>query len=129
MIRGALVRLLSGKIWYVMKSREFEALRVLSSDGRLLFSTRVVRLFAYGFLSVVLALYLTQVGLDERQIGLLLTLTLVGDAVISLGIAGIADRVGRRQMLLVGAGLMIFAGVTFALTTNIVLLTIAATVS
>ena len=37
--------------------------RSLTTDGRLLFTTRLVRLFAYGFLSVVLALYLAQVGL------------------------------------------------------------------
>jgi hypothetical protein len=46
-----------------------------------LFSTRIIRLFCYGFLSVILALYLEQVGLIEQQIGLLFTLTLVGDAV------------------------------------------------
>ena len=44
----------------------------------------LVRLFANDFLSVVLVLYLAQVGLTEAQIGLLLTLTLVGDTVIAL---------------------------------------------
>ncbi len=83
-------------------------------------------MFAYGFLSVVLALYLTQVGLSDQQIGLLLTWTLIGDAVISLWLTGVADRLGRRRMLLVGAGLMVFAGVTFAITGNLLLLTIAA---
>ena len=89
---------------------EVQALRALSSDGRLLFSTRIVRLFAFGFLSVVLALYLAQLGLSEPQIGLLLTLTLAGDAILSLWITSVADRFGRRRMLLVGAGLMILAG-------------------
>ncbi len=45
-------------------------------DVRILFATRLLRLLAYGFLSVVLALYLEAAGLGERQIGLLLTLTL-----------------------------------------------------
>ena len=75
---------------------EFQALRTLTSDGRLLFCTRIVRLFAYGFLSVVLVLYLAQIGLSNQEIGWLLTWTLVGDAIISLGIASVADRVGRR---------------------------------
>jgi MFS family permease len=83
-------------------------------------------MFAYGALSVVLALYLAQVGLSSEQIGLLITATLAGDAVISLSIAGLADRLGRKQMLLLGAGLMIFAGAVFALTDNIVLLALAA---
>ncbi len=104
------------------------ALRALAPDGRLLFGTRTVRLFAYGFLSVVLALYLAQLGLSERQIGALLTWTLAGDAAVSLWITTLADRTGRKRILIVGAGLMIFAGATFALTHNIVVLTLAAIV-
>src|SRR5438105_10800251 len=95
---------------------EIDALRTLSRDGRLLFATRTVRLFAYGFLAVILGLYLSSNGLSDSQIGLVLSLTLLGDAAISLPITIIADRIGRRRMLLVGAGLMIFAGVVFALT-------------
>ncbi|HWP49839.1 MAG TPA: MFS transporter [Candidatus Limnocylindrales bacterium] len=105
---------------------EFQSLKALTTDGRLLFGTRTVRLFAYGFLSVILALYLTQLGLTDQQIGLLLTLTLVGDAIISLWMAAVADRIGRRRMLILGAGLMIFAGLVFALTRNMILLTLAA---
>src|SRR5206468_529906 len=102
------------------------AMRTLNHDGRVLFTTRAVRMFAYGALSVVLALYLAQVGLSGEQIGLLITATLVGDAVISLSIAGVADRLGRRRMLVLGAGLMVFAGAVFALTSNIVFLSLAA---
>ena len=107
---------------------ELQTLRALTPDGRLLFATRMVRLFAYGFLSVVLALYLIQLGLNETQIGILLTWTLVGDAAISLWIASLADRLGRRRMLILGAGLMVFAGLAFALTGNFLLLTLAAIV-
>jgi MFS family permease len=96
-------------------------------DSYLLFSTRIVRLFAYGFLSVVLALYLARAGLSETQIGLLLTLTLLGDTAVSLWITTNADRIGRRRMLIAGAGLMLVAGVVFALTRNFALLLIAAT--
>ncbi|MBE2241074.1 MAG: MFS transporter, partial [Caldilineaceae bacterium] len=55
-----------------------------SMDIALLFAARIVRLFAYGFLSVVLVLYLAEIGLPAGQIGLLLSLTLLGDAAISL---------------------------------------------
>ncbi len=83
-------------------------------------------MFAYGALSVVLALYLAQIGLSGEQIGLLITGTLVGDAVISLLIAGVADRMGRKKMLLLGAALMVFAGAVFALTNNLLFLAGAA---
>src|SRR5919197_2960046 len=104
---------------------EIQALRALTTDGRLLFSTRIVRLFAYGFLSVVLVLYLAQLGMSEPQIGLLLTLILAGDAVISLWITTVADRLGRRRMLLVGAGQMVLAGLGFALSRNLLVLSVA----
>lgn len=109
-------------------SRHPRRLLGLTRDGRLLFGTRIVRLFAYGSLSVVLALYLASVGLRETQIGLLLTLTLLGDTLISLWITTSADRVGRRRMLMVGALLMVFAGVVFAMTGDFVLLVVAATI-
>ncbi len=106
----------------------FQDLRQLSSDGIFLFATRTARMFAYGFLSVVLMLYLTQAGLSETESGLLLTLTLVGDTFISLWLTTNADRLGRKRMLIVGAVLMVFAGVLFALTRNFILLLIAATI-
>ena len=98
----------------------------LNPDGRLLFTTRIVRLFAYGFLSVILALYLAQVGLTAAQIGTLFTFTLAGDAGISLWITTSADRIGRKRMLILGAGLMLFAGIMFAATQDFILLIIAA---
>ncbi len=104
------------------------ALRELDRDGRLLFATRFVRLFAYGALSVVLVLYLTSLGLSESQTGLLLTLTLLGDTAMSLWLTTRADRLGRRRMLLIGALLMAGAGVAFAFTDRLLLLVIAGTI-
>ncbi len=97
-------------------------------DIVLLFGSRIVRMFAYGFLSVVLLLYLTSIGLTETQAGLLLTLTLVGDIAISLWMTVHADRLGRRRMMLLGAVLMIVAGIVFAFTNNFVILLIAAAI-
>jgi len=104
------------------------AFRVLTRDGYLLFFTRFMRLFAYGSLSVVLVFYLIGLGLNASQTGLLLTLTLVGDTLISLYLTTRADRSGRRRMLIVGAILMAAAGLAFACTSNLVLLIIAGTI-
>ena len=112
----------------ILQLPKSHALRQLTGDGRLLFQTRVARMFAYGFLAVVLVLYLHEIGLSASRIGVLLTLTLFGDTLVSLWITTLADRVGRRRMLMVGAGLMLFAGVLFATTTNYLLLVIAATI-
>src|SRR5262245_43037803 len=101
---------------------------VLSPDVRLLFVTRAIRLFAYGFLSVILVLYLAEIGLSDQEIGLLLTMTLLGDTGISLWITTKADRLGRKRMLIAGAALMLLGGVVFAVTSNFLLLLLAATI-
>jgi MFS family permease len=104
------------------------ALQHLTGDARLLFVTRFVRLFAYGSLSVVLVFYLIGLGLSEPQTGLLLTLTLAGDTIVSLYLTTRADRIGRRRMLVLGAGLMAAAGLVFASTSTLWILVLAATV-
>src|ERR1700704_3084227 len=101
------------------------ALRTLTRDGGLLFVTRFVRLFAYGSLSVVLVFYLIDLGLSESQTGMLLTLTLIGDTLVSLYLTTRADRIGRRRMLIVGAALMAGAGLVFAFTRHLWLLMLA----
>src|ERR1043165_7463063 len=105
-----------------------QALTSLTRDGRILFATRFVRLFAYGALSVVLLLYLTQLGFSEAKSGLLMTLTLLGDTAISLWITTAADRIGRKLMLVTGAVLIVLAGGVFVLTHDYLLLIIAATI-
>ena len=104
------------------------ALRRVSTDGRILLATRFVRLFAYGSLSIVLVFYAAAIGLTNPQIGLLLTLTLIGDTVVSLFLTTRADRIGRRRMLTAGALLMAAAGLVFASTANFWILLAAATV-
>ncbi len=102
-------------------------LTVLTREARLLFATRIVRLFAYGALSVVLVFYLVGLGLDEAHTGALLTAILAGDTAISLFLTTRADRIGRKRTLIIGAVLMAAAGVAFTLTGNWWLLLIAGT--
>ena len=108
--------------------RSQSVLRSPSNDARLLFVTRFTRLFAYGALSVVLVFYLTGIGLSESRIGLLLTLILMGDTVVSLVLTTQADRIGRRRMLIIGSFLMTGAGLAFAFTSNFLFLVIAGTI-
>jgi MFS family permease len=107
---------------------QLSAVQNLTRDGLLLFATRFVRLFSYGSLSIVLVLYLTGLGLSEKQTGLLLTLTLLGDTAVSLYLTTQADRIGRRRMLIIGAILMAAAGLTFASTRSFLVLLLAGTI-
>ena len=97
----------------------------LRQDAWLLFLTRFLRLFAYGALSVVLVFYLVGLGLSEVQTGMVLTLTLAGDTLVSLYLTTQADRIGRRRMLVAGALLMAAAGFVFAGTSSLALLLVA----
>ncbi|HEY5488715.1 MAG TPA: MFS transporter, partial [Candidatus Limnocylindrales bacterium] len=105
-----------------------EKTSILGRDAWLIFGTRAVRMFGYGLVSVVLVLYLAALGMPAPAIGLLLALTLLGDAAISLWLTTHADRVGRRRVLIVGALLMLGAGVGFAATDVFVVLALAATI-
>ena len=101
------------------------SLRGLDLNGRILFAMRTARMFGYGFLAVVLVLYLVAVGLDPLMVGIVLTMTLIGDTIISLWLTTNADRLGRRRVLVAGAALMVVAGVVFAFTSWVPLLILA----
>ncbi|KAB2891114.1 MAG: MFS transporter [Desulfobulbaceae bacterium] len=101
-------------------------MHIVTTDIILLFAARIIRLFAYGFISVVLALYLSATGLSASGVGAILSATLAGDILVSLWVTMVADRIGRRNMLLFGAALMILAGLVFLITTDPVWITLAA---
>jgi MFS family permease len=98
----------------------------LSRDGWLLFITCGVRSFAYGFLSVILGLYLDAQGLSASAIGWIFTAALAGGAVMTIVISAVADSFGRRALLILGALLMALAGCIFAVSDNAILLVFAA---
>jgi MFS family permease len=98
----------------------------LTNDGRLIIAARLVRAFAYGFLSIVLAIYLKLIGLSDPVIGLILTATLINSVLFTLLASFYADRIGRRKMLIMYAGLMSISGAIFVATDNYVVLIIAA---
>lgn len=89
-----------------------------SRDTKLLCLQRFVRLFAYGASTLILALYLSSLGISDARIGLFMTLTLLGDVVISFGLTLFADGLGRRKTLVVGAAMMSASGAIFALNGN-----------
>ncbi len=88
----------------------------MSRDARLVVTARGVRAFAYGLLGVLLAVALSQIGLAPAAIGLLITVSLIGDFFGTYLIGIFADVWGRRRTLLTLALLMAATGITFALT-------------
>ncbi|KAK3048168.1 hypothetical protein LTR09_010507 [Extremus antarcticus] len=101
---------------------------ILSSplDVKLLCLQRFVRLFAYGGSTLILVTYLSALDVSNKLIGLFMTLTLFGDVVISFFLTLIADQLGRRNVLALGAILMVASGIVFAQATNYYILLAAA---
>lgn len=89
-----------------------------SRDVKFLCAQRFVRLFAYGGSTLILASYLSAIGISDDRIGLFMTLTLVGDVVISFFLTLFADAMGRKAVLSLGSVLMAGSGLVFALFGN-----------
>ncbi|KAK0612015.1 major facilitator superfamily transporter [Immersiella caudata] len=94
-------------------------------NTKILCLQRFVRLFAYGASFLVLAHFLSGLGLSDDRIGLFMTLTLLGDAVVSSLLTVVTDQVGRRWILSFGAVLMAASGFIFSVTKNYWLLLVA----
>ena len=97
-------------------------------DAWLIIFARACRMFAYGGISLILALFFSELHFTDFQIGLFMTLTLLGDLLLSFGLTLVADELGRRRVLFLGAFLMMLSGATFALFENFWILLFAAVV-
>ena len=85
---------------------------------RRLIASRAVRGFADGFVSVLLAFYLKDLGFNGRQIGLIVTATLVGSAVLTLWVGTRLAHRDSRRVLLIAAALMAATGLAFSWATR-----------
>jgi MFS family permease len=80
----------------------------------LLYVARALRGFGDGFAIIVLPVYLTAIGFDAAQIGLVAAAALLGTAALTLAIGFVAPRHDLRSLLIAGAVLMACTGIAFA---------------
>lgn len=104
----------------------FRILMWLSDDGRLILAARIIRTFGYGFLSVVLSIYLTLIGFNGIQVGLILSTSLINSILFNVIASYYADKLGRRNLLIIYSLLMFSSGVIFFVTENYIALIVAA---
>jgi MFS family permease len=88
-----------------------------SADSKRLLLTRALRGFADGAVSVLLPGYLSALGFSSFQIAVIIFATLTGSAALTLWIGFVANRIGRRHVLLAACALMFATGVGFTLIT------------
>src|SRR5581483_9184528 len=75
------------------------------SPSAAIFVAKSVRTFCYGFLGILLPVYLAELGLDARGVGLAVTCTLIGSAALTWAVRRPAERFGSRTALMALAAL------------------------
>ena len=85
-----------------------------SADAVRILQARGIRAFGDGFVSVLLALHLRNLGFSTFEVGAVVTATLVGSAALTLGVGLVAHRLRLRTLLLRAALLMAATGLGFA---------------
>lgn len=80
-----------------------------------LYAARSLRDFADGFVAILLPAYLLALGFDPLAVGVISTASLLGSALITIGIGLIGGRHDHRGLLIAAAGLMTATGLAFAL--------------
>lgn len=98
----------------------------LSPDARLLLAAKVLRTVGYGLLTVLFGLHLHASGFSPAAVGLAMTLTMAGAALITNQLASRADRFGRRRVLRIYSLLLIVSALVFAWARSPVLIMLAA---
>jgi MFS family permease len=78
-------------------------------------AAKAVRTFGFGWLSVVLALYLSRRGFSAAEIGGVFTATMVEDALLTMGLSAVAARIGPVRVMVFTAPLIVLGGVILAL--------------
>ena len=91
-----------------------------NKDIRILWGSVFLRMANYGLTNQVLTLYLKSLNINEIKIGLFMTLTLIGDIIISYYLTWNADeKIGRRNVMIMGTIMMFFLGVIFGINIEI----------
>jgi len=98
----------------------------LTRDIALLLSGRAMRSLSLGFLAVLVPVYLARAGYAATRVGILFTAGAVGSMLLTAAVGLLADRIGRKPILVVLGLLSAIAALTFALTESYPILLIAA---
>ncbi len=103
-----------------------QTLNEFDKDVWILLLTRGIRSFSAAILSVCFTIYMSKLGATSVQLGMIFTGMALFAAVRSLGEGLIADRFGRKPVLLLTSILMTVGGLIFAVSQDLKILTVSA---
>jgi MFS family permease len=93
-----------------------------SRDRRIIFSTKALRSFGDGMMSIALAQYAVAIGLSGFEAGAVASSALVGTSIMTWLVGRYVERLGRRRVLIGAALLTTLTGVAYALSSNLAIL-------
>lgn len=99
---------------------------MMSSNTLLLYAGRGLRGFGDGFAVIILPAYLTALGLTPFQIGIVAAAALLGSSILTLAVGFFAPKHDLRNLLLLGAALMVATGIAFPNVEHIALIVLVA---
>ncbi|MGC8672236.1 MAG: MFS transporter [Thermoplasmata archaeon] len=85
----------------------------LESPGKILLVTKSIRVFAYGFLSIVLPFYLIADGYSAGFVGIIITIAILSSVFYNIFVGKYADRIGRKKTLQLFSMFMIISAIFF----------------
>lgn len=98
----------------------------MGRDARLVFAAKSARTFCYGFLGVLLPVYLTRLGMGATELGVAVTLTLLASTAMTFAIRWPAERWSPRVALISQSALIVGSAALFLTTRDPWLVVLAA---
>jgi len=107
-------------------SSRFTILQLISRDAKIIIVSNSFRSFSAAVLAVSFPIYLSKMGASTVLIGLTFTGISLFSAIRSLIEGIVADRIGRKPILLFVAMTLVVGGAVYVITSNLVILLVSA---
>jgi MFS family permease len=101
----------------------------LERDVLVLMASRGVRAFAFSYLSVIFAIYLNQLGFSTVTVGLVFSTGYATSALLTAVWGFLADRYGRKNILILLAALTIIANFLYIFFSTLIFILIAESIA
>lgn len=106
----------------------FDVIKDFDRDVWILLLTRAFRSFSAAILTVGFSIYLSKLGVSSISLGLIFTGTSLFSAIRSFFEGLVADRFGRKPVLILTSLFMMLGGLVFVLSQNVTLLMVSAVI-
>ncbi len=93
-----------------------------------LFLVRIMRSASQGFLAIIVPLYIAMLGYDALHLGILFTAASIASVALTALTGVLSDRFGRKTFLILISLLTVGGGLGFAISTNFIVLVLAAAI-